>query len=270
VSADGPEVAPEGLSASETHRSGRVGWPWFGRVRWLLLLAGLLAGLAAFGIGEVTHELIPAEKVKQNLMGNIVMVPDRTTTTVAATRNGAITFGALGLCMGAALGVAGGLARRSTAGAVNGGLLGGILGLALGGGVSLGLLSRFIWARFDHFEYDLQISMAMHGLIWGLLGGAAGLAFAVGLGEYRQSARVLVAGLIGSVLGAVAYDIIGAVLFTAAKTAEPISESWPTRLLADLLVTLGAAIAVALILPETRPSGPEPRPESPTPAPGVG
>jgi hypothetical protein len=240
-----------------------------GRARWLAILAGLLAGLVAFGIGEATYELIRAATVQQNLMGSIVNVPDRATSTVADARNAALAFAALGACLGGCLGVAGGLARRSRAGAVTGGLLGVFLGLALGAGTSLALLPWFIKARYDFFEYDLLIAMIMHVVIWGLLGASAGLAFAVGLGESRLGGRSLLAGLVGAVLGAMAFELIGAVAFTGANTNYPISETWPTRLMARLLVTVGTAMAVALLLPGP-PSGPAaPQAEKPAPPPEV-
>jgi hypothetical protein len=135
---------------------------------------------------------------------------------------------------------------------MTGGLLGAVLGLVLGASVSLALLPLFISMRFDYFNYDLIISMVMHGLIWGLLGAAAGLAFAVGLGEPSLRGRSLTAGLLGAMLGAIAFDLVGAVLLPMAETDQPISESWPTRLMARLLVTVGTAVVVVLILPESR------------------
>jgi hypothetical protein len=142
-----------------------------------------------------------------------------------------------------------------------------LLGLALGAGVSLALLPWFITMRYQYFDYDLILSVLMHGLIWGLLGAAAGLAFAVGLGESRLRARALVAGFVGAVLGAIAFDLVGAVFFPMAETDEPISETWPTRLLARLLVTVATAIAVILLLPEPRPIQPAHRLDPVTPAP---
>ena len=195
-------------------------------------------------------------------MGNVSMVSDWKTTAVAETRNGAITFGALGLCLGASLGIVGGLARRSAAGALMGGLLGSMLGLAIGAGVSYVLLPRFIAARFDYVEYDFLISMGMHGLLWGLPGAAAGLAFAVGLGDIRRWVPSLAAGLFGAVLGAVAYEIIGATLFVTAETGKPISDAWATRLLAPLLVCVGTALAVAILLPDIPRRAPIPNPTS--------
>ncbi len=221
-------------------------------------------------IGEKTHDLIPAEKVKKNVMGNTIMEPNDATNAVAATRNGAVTFGVLGLCLGASLGIAGGLARRSSGGALAGGLLGAILGLASGAGVSWVLLPRFIAVRDEYFDYDLFISMGMHGLIWGLLGAAGGVAFAVGLGRYRLSAWLLFAGFIGAILGALGYDIIGAVYFTRANTDDPISGTWQTRLLASLLATLGPAVILALCLPDSRPVETVPGGQATAPAPGSG
>ena len=257
MSTNEPEVPPEGQDAPGALQSRPGTVPdsgWLGRARRLAILAGLLAGLVAFGIGEATYDLIRAATVQQNLMGSIVNVPDRATTTVADTRNAALAFGALGACLGGCLGVAGGLARRSSSGAVTGGLFGVFLGLALGAGLSLALLPWFIKARYDYFEYDLIISMVMHVVIWGLLGAAAGLAFAIGLGESRAGGRSLVAGLVGAVLGAMAFELIGAVVFPTANTNYPISETWPTRLMARLLVSVGAALTVALLLPVPGPA----------------
>jgi hypothetical protein len=256
VSLNEPDAAPEGLTPEFTlptrpavaNEEAKL---LLGRAQRLAMLGGLLAGLVSFGIGEAIYEIIPAEKALVDLMGSKVLVLGRANSTVADARNGALTFAELGLCLGGCLGLAGGLARRSTSGAVTGGIVGALLGMTLGAGVSLALLPRFISMRLDYFEYDLIISVVMHGLIWGLLGAAAGLAYAIGLGEPRLSARATLAGLIGGILGAIAFELIGAVFFASARTGEPISETWPTRLIARLLVTVGTAAAVALFLPTT-------------------
>jgi hypothetical protein len=125
-----------------------------------------------------------------------------------------------------------------------------VLGLALGAGLSLSLLPWFLKARFADTEHDIVISLAMHGVIWGMLGAAGGLAFAIGLRDRRLPGRALIAGLAGGALGAAAFELLGAAFFTADRTGEAISESWPTRLMARLLVTLGTATLVALLLAE--------------------
>ena len=139
------------------------------------------------------------------------------------------------------------------------GLLGLLLGAGLGAGVSLATLSAFAKAQFTFSEYDIFLSMAMHGLIWGLCGAEAGLAFAVGLGGGRRRlALAPAAGLVGAVLGAIAFELAGAGLFPLASTGDPVSTTWASRLTARLLVALATAAAVILILPAAHPVG-EPR-----------
>ncbi len=259
-----PEVLPEVRESPTSPHSGDGSWPWFGRVRWLLLCAGLLAGLAAFGVGELTHALIPVERIPVNLQGSIVMEVDFRTVTEAATRNGALTYGVMGLFLGAALGIAGGMGRRSTSGSVGGGVLGALLGAALGGGPAFALLTRFLTARDDHRDYEILISLAMHGVLWGLIGAAAGLAFGVGLGRYRRCLPAMLAGLLGASLAAIVYDLIGASLLPQARTDEPLAVIWTGRILACMLVAVGSAVAVAtLALPDTSPTSLQPPAGSP-------
>ncbi len=147
------------------------------------------------------------------------------------------------------LGVAGGLARRSGGAAAAAGLLGLLLAAGLAGGVSLGTIKVFADARLTHSDYDMPLSMAMHGLIWGLSGAAAGLAFAVGMGGRRLLATAPADGFVGAVLGAIAFDLIGAGLFPMADTGEPVSITWASRLTARLLVALATAAGIILVLP---------------------
>ena len=131
------------------------------------------------------------------------------------------------------------------------GLLGSILGLAAG--ASFAELPFFLKTQPSHPEYDLLISMIMHTSIWGLTGAAAGLAFAVGLGERRLLGRALAAGFVGAVFGAIAFELIGAGLFPFASTGQPISTTWQTRLMARLMVTVATAAVIILLLPGSRP-----------------
>jgi hypothetical protein len=225
------------------------------RARWLVTLGALLAGLVAFGVGEMVYRIIPAQKILQSVMmtNAKVMLPTPATENTAAVRNGALTFGLWGLCLSGALGVAGGLARRSPLAATRGGLLGAILGLALGAGLSLGLLPAFLAQQNRYSDNDqivLLISLVMHGLIWGMLGASAGLAFAVGFQEPSLLHQASIAGFLGAVAGTVAFELAGGLFFPLAATHQPISETWPTRLLARLLVTLAVGGALMLVLPK--------------------
>ena len=218
---------------------------------WKLAAAGgLLAGLIAFGVGEPIYKVIPATRVSQKIrMSNIeVMLPSRETENAAAAKNAALTFGVLGVCLGGALGMAGGLARRSTSATVTAGVLGAVVASALGVAISLALLPYCLQAQLDHTDQDLIIALVMHGLIWGPVGAMAGLAFAIGLGERRLAVHALTASLVGAVLGTFAFELLGAAFFSNAETVKPISVTWPTRLMARLLVTMGTAVALSPIL----------------------
>jgi hypothetical protein len=260
MSSDRSDVAPENRPTLETPNrepaADDEAKDRLRRAQWWLAVAGLLAGLAAFGVGELVYELIPTEKEEVNTMGQLLMVPTTKTTSRAGTRNGALTFGLLGVCLGGLLGTAGGLARRSASAMLAASLLGSILGLAAGAGISFAVLPFFFRVEPIYPEYDLIISMLMHGSIWGLSGAAAGLAFAIGLGERRLFGRALVAGFVGAVLGAIAFELIGVVLVPLGNTGQPISTTWPTRLMARLLVTLATAAVVILLLPKPRPDKP--------------
>lgn len=224
-----------------------------GRARWFLALGGLAAGLAAFALGEATYNLIPADKATFNTMGTMVTAATAETTAVAEVRNAALAFGLLGLSLGGCLGIAGGLAGKSASRAVKAGLLGAILGAVPAVAVSLASLPYLITTRLEQVDLEMILSIVMHGMIWGLAGAAAGLAFAVGLGRGRVAVLAMLGGFIGSVAGTVAYDMFGAVFFPLALTGEPVSITATTRLLARLLVGVGTSAGVMLALPPSLP-----------------
>ena len=207
-----------------------------------------MAGLTAFGAGEVVYELIPAKLVESKIMGQTTMSPSAQTVAVAVVRNAALAFGLLGVCLGGFLGAAGGLARRSASAIFGAGVLGAILGLATAALASFGLLPYFLDAQPYHPEYEMILSVLMHAAIWGVTGAAAGLAFAVGLGDRRLLLRAIAAGFVGAVLGAIVFDLVGAAIFPLASTEQPISTTWPSRLLARLLVTVTSVAVVMMFL----------------------
>ncbi len=238
------------------------------RVRWMAVLAGLLSGLAAFGLGEAVYNVVPAKQIMMNTMGTSAMAVTGENQSLAVVRNGAIACGVLGLWLGGILGMAGGVSRGSRSSTWKAGLLGSILGASLAGCVALAVLQRFADARVAHSDYDILISMAMHGLTWGLAGAAGGLAFAVGLGQRRLIARLAVAGLVGAVLGAIAFDAAGAYFFPLAETGDPVSTTWPSRLVARLWVTAATVACIVRVLPAPASATPEPPPvESSDPPP---
>jgi hypothetical protein len=64
--------------------------------RVLALLAGLVSGLLAFGLGEALHDWFAPKLVPQMLSGAEVMRPTHQTLATAAARNGAVAFALLG------------------------------------------------------------------------------------------------------------------------------------------------------------------------------
>ena len=202
----------------------------------------------AFGAGEAIYELIPPRNDRIDTMGNIMFAPTAATMRTAETQNAALCFGALGICLGGCLGVAGGLARRSTAATLLAGALGAILGGAAGAGISLALIPIVFKLQPAQFDYELIGSVLMHGAIWGTTGAVAGLAFAVGLGRPRTLVVRWQPVSGGPVLGTIAFDLIGAAVFPLASTAEPISTTWPSRLLARMLVAVGTAAIIMVSL----------------------
>jgi hypothetical protein len=223
------------------------------RARALIALGGIVAGLASFGIGEATSELIPADTVHFKFFAEKRERVSRDTARVAL-RTAAVAFGALGVSLGVSLGIAAGLARHSGSAATVGGLLGAVTGGLVGAGVALGFLPLSLAMRSQFPNTDLINGMLTHGVVWGPLGAVAGLAFAIGLGQPRLIGRAVASGFAGAVLGSVAFDLIGAFAFPLAKTDSPLARTWVPRLIARALVSVGTAAGVALLLPAPRPA----------------
>jgi hypothetical protein len=89
------------------------------------------------------------------------------------------------------------------------------------------------------------------------------MAYAIGLGAGRtRLINAAVGGLVGAVLGAALYEMIGAAALPADKTTSPLAMTGTARLLARLLVaTLSAMLAAVVInMAAWRPTGPRPTP----------
>jgi hypothetical protein len=153
------------------------------------------------------------------------------------------------------LGLAGGLARRSGRAAAAAGLLGLVLGAAAGAGMSLALLPPYNAYRGQHPDeasHDLVFPLLVHLGVWSAVGAVGGLALGIGLGMRGALPRVVLGGLVGAAVAAAAYVLIGALAFPSASTAQGVSATWETRLLARLAVTVLAAAGAALGVREPR------------------
>jgi hypothetical protein len=147
--------------------------------------------------------------------------------------------------MGMVMGVCGGWIGRSALRAA----LAGVVGLLLGGGVGVALSWWVLPIYYEHATSgELTYSLLVHCGIWAAAGGAAGLAFAIGVGRWPDTVRGLLGGACAALLAAVIYEVAGGLLFPNALTDRPISQTVGSRLLARLLVTLmvsaGAVLSV--------------------------
>jgi hypothetical protein len=212
------------------------------------LVAGLVAGVVSWLGGEGCVELIKPPRHAVNAHGMTLRVTDRRGEAVAVARNAGLAFLILGAALGGGLGAAGGLARGSRPVAVRATWAGLVLGIVAAGAMSLALLPAYnaYQRRYpDEASRDLLLPLLVHAGIWSAVGAVGGLALALGLGGRSTIPRAVLGGFLGAAVGTVAYELAGA-LFPAARTAQFVSATWQTRLMARLAVTLLASAGAAM------------------------
>ncbi|QEH35150.1 hypothetical protein OJF2_36950 [Aquisphaera giovannonii] len=218
------------------------------------LLGGLAAGLVAFGLGEVLYGWFPEAGESGSLNGAPVVLNTARTHAIATTRNAALEYAVLGCGLGLVMGLAGGLAGGDLRRGVAAGSFGLLLGGLAGAGLPLALVRPFLSYYQAQVYQDMMIPLAMHGTFWGVLGLIGGLAFGIGRGR-GGIARLAILGLVGALVGTAVYEVVGIFLDPLAETAEPLSKTVATRLLARMAVALGTAATIALGLDGTPPGG---------------
>jgi hypothetical protein len=213
---------------------------------WTTTLAGMIAGLLAFALGEVFLDWFPPRDIPQMLSGSVVMKPTVQTIAVADGQNAALTFAFFGAGLGLLIGLASQLANRANRRSWNGPATGLVLGAALGSILPLILVAPYFRLSQRYGSDDLILPLAMHGIFWGSLGAAAGLACGIASGRPGRARQALF-GFLGACLGAAIYEVVGATMAPLAATTDPISKAWTTRLLSYVLVgtCTGAALGLS-------------------------
>lgn len=224
-------------------------------LRLLAFISCFIAGVVAWGLGETSLVRVEAKRVPVVTMGNehlsTTSATERTAQIATAARGSAVLGAVLGLAMAAVAG----WSRRSKAGALTA-----LAGAALGG-VAGGLAARYavtLRTKGPSFEDDLVTSMIMHGAIAIVIGVVAALALGLGIGRdgtRGRRVRLLLGGGAGALLGALAFQIVGGLMFPIDGTADPISATSLTRFLSLILVSTFTAIGAAEGLLDRGPRG---------------
>jgi hypothetical protein len=212
---------------------------------WMIaLLAGVLAGLLAWLIGESTHGFFRPRLYPVSAMGMTAMRPSRESQQLADTMNARLAFAILGGSTGLIMGLAGGLAGRSPARGVMAGLAGTVFGAAVAVLASMAFLPFFFQSLVPDTN-ELLTPILIHGGIWMAIGAIGGLAFNVGMSRGRHLLSTVGAACSGAFVAAVFYHLLGGLLILDSSAAEPLASSALLRLLAMLLVAVLVAVGAA-------------------------
>ena len=214
---------------------------------WLLTLgAGLVSGLISWVCGELMFNLFRMEDSivypenykqisgyqKQNVTAKI----QGDATRIVERKKSTASFGLLGLSLGVSLALAGGLASRCLRTALSGAILGGLSGAVAGAGLAYAAVPLF-YRYFDH-EQGLLILFFTHAAIFTGLGAAAGLGLGLGLENRSTISAAVFGGMIGALIGTVAFETTLSLAFPLMRTFEPISTERLPRMLLYLCVAL--------------------------------
>jgi hypothetical protein len=219
------------------------------------LAAGLLAGLATWAGGELVWGRVHSAQTPRIIAFPTVADHDRVIHGLVSST--AVSFIQQGAILGAAFGLAGGLTRRSVRVGLIAAIVGGLLG-ALASALTAYVLLGVHFRNADPVDNSLTLALLVHGGIWAGIGAAAGLAFGLGVGDRGRWARGAFGGLVGGAAAAMAYDVVGALVFPLDKTSQPISATIVTRLLAQLLVAVFVAAGAAVGASDSARRGPTP------------
>jgi hypothetical protein len=225
---------------------------------WIVTLgAGIIAGILSGLGGEATSQAIPLSiqypadfaRLGGYQRDAVVAMLTGDAQRAAERKKAAAAYGLLGMLLGVGLGLAGGLASGSLRSGLWGAVVGGMAGAVVGAALSAELVPVFF--RFQNPETDatMQGGLLMfftRAGIFSAIGAAGGLALGWGLSDRRLIGRAAIGGLLGAVLGALAFEVINALAFPMVRTYEPIPAERLPRMLVQLCVATGAAIVAAL------------------------
>ncbi len=205
-----------------------------------------LAAVLSWFVGETRLlEVVPKRERFQAVGKTVEGIPpsSRERAKVVTTARLQVVVGVL---LGASLGFLGGSLRRSPRAAFLGAGLGFGLGAIGGGAIPYwGLPSARRVA--ESLALGSFTPLLLRGIVWSAIGGSAGLALGVGLGGTSRSIRSLVGGVLGGMLAAATYELLGALLYPLEPTDQLTPGVPSARFLAVLLVSTFAASGMVLV-----------------------
>jgi hypothetical protein len=206
--------------------------------------AALVAGFLAWGVGEKMHAFYRPSKGA--FRGRYDFSALNREQAVADQKNAVIAFGTFGAVLASLLGAIGGLARRSVV-AVSSVMLAGLLA----GGLAGGLTAYGVAPLFGRFYSDadpvLLLPFLIRGGICAVIGMVVGLAFGLGKGGPTDALRSLTGGLLGGVLGIIAFEAVNAFFFPMDRNDNAIPTTILARFLCYLCVAVGVASGVVIL-----------------------
>jgi len=257
-------VAPETVAPAPRLDEGPG--PDRGRVWAIVLASGVVAGLIAWGGGELTRGAFKPRLLKVQRLLQTFVQPTTQTQMAADLKNATLAFAILGAATGLAMGIGGGLAGRSQSRALTVGLGMGAIGALVGALVSWPLVALAA-RRIIPDPNDLATPLLIHSGIGIAIGAVGGAAFAAGMGVGRRFLRVVEGACLGALFGTVLVHLLGAAVFPDPDTlsrhfqglltvqndesinpgtsSTVLAYSSLLRLLARLLVTVLVAVGVS-------------------------
>ncbi len=217
----------------------------------LALMIGLLAALAAWGVGQRVAGSIPHALKLPGMPSTADFQRQNAAFAWAQSQTAAVVFAVLGGVLALGLGLLGGWVRASHKAAVGWGVVGLVLAPVAAAGLTMAIFPRFV-DTFDPNTVSPAIPFLTYGGYWGLVGLVVGAVFGLARGGgVRHVVHAALGGAIGGVLGGVLLQLVGGLLFPLDKTIEPFAMegitkatgSWSRltgRLLTALPIALGA------------------------------
>ena len=219
-------------------------YPAAGRVWAVTLLAGLVGGLAAWGVGEFQYPYFSQAIAAPSMGITPEQIAAQAYNRVAEFKNTVIYYGRVGALLGLAFGLAGGLARTLLRPMAISGVLGLVLGGAAGALSSLAIV--MIRDRYPLTDPNDLVNSSLNLCgIWGPIGLASGLALGAGLGRRGRIAGAALSGLVGALLGTGLYPIVVSAFTPTLPTTGVVGASSTARLVGALVLALCAAVAAA-------------------------